>query len=89
MAVSVIIPAYNEAARVAAVVREALAYASEVIVIDDGSTDDTAQVAVQAGARVVSQANAGYIGYRLSSHQARACPQAGIARSLYMWRLSA
>jgi glycosyltransferase involved in cell wall biosynthesis len=61
VSVSVVIPAYNEEMRVAAVVRGALAYAGEVIVVDDGSTDGTAQAAEGAGARVVRQANAGYI----------------------------
>ncbi|MGD2207400.1 MAG: glycosyltransferase family 2 protein [Anaerolineae bacterium] len=61
MDVSVIIPAYNEAARIARTVGEALPYADEVIVVDDGSTDGTATAAGQAGAQVVQQANAGYI----------------------------
>jgi glycosyltransferase involved in cell wall biosynthesis len=59
--VSVVIPAYNEAARIEAVVLAALAYADEVIVVDDGSEDATGQVAAAAGARVIRQANAGYI----------------------------
>ena len=58
---SIIIPAYNEAARIGPVVRSALEYASEVIVVDDGSSDDTASAAEAVGARVVRQANAGYI----------------------------
>jgi glycosyltransferase involved in cell wall biosynthesis len=61
MDISVIIPAYNEAARIGPVVLAALAYAEEVVVVDDGSDDETASVARQAGARVVCQANAGYI----------------------------
>ena len=61
MSISVVIPAYNEASRVGAVVSKALDYAREVIVVDDGSTDRTAQVAGAAGARVVRQGNAGYI----------------------------
>ncbi len=50
---SIIVPAYNEAARLAASLRAIVAYleaqrkASEVIVVDDGSTDDTAAVAEQ------------------------------------------
>jgi len=53
--VSVVIPALNEAARIASVVRHALAdpVTAEVIVIDDSSTDDTARLAEAAGARVV------------------------------------
>jgi glycosyltransferase involved in cell wall biosynthesis len=59
--VSVIIPAYNEAARIGPVVRAALQHADEVLVVDDGSDDGTGEVAAQAGARVLRQANAGYI----------------------------
>lgn len=52
--VSVVIPALNEAARIAAVVRYALSdpATAEVIVIDDSSIDDTARLAEAAGARV-------------------------------------
>ena len=49
----VIIPAFKEAARVAAVVGEARDYCPDVVVIDDGSPDDTAQVAAAAGAIVL------------------------------------
>ena len=55
MRVSVVIPARNESATVARVVRAVAGSAAEVIVVDDGSTDDTAGVAAAAGARVVSQ----------------------------------
>lgn len=53
---TVVIPALNEAERIAEVVRHALADAAtaEVLVIDDSSTDDTARLAAQAGARVIT-----------------------------------
>jgi glycosyltransferase involved in cell wall biosynthesis len=67
MRVSVIIPALNEADCIGELVREALAQAvSEVIVVDNGSTDGTAMVARQAGARVVSEPRRGY-GYACSA----------------------
>ncbi|MEH6501559.1 glycosyltransferase family 2 protein [Halopseudomonas aestusnigri] len=56
MKVSVVMPAKNEAATVAIVVSaiRALYPDFEVIVVDDGSTDRTAALASEAGAKVVS-----------------------------------
>jgi glycosyltransferase involved in cell wall biosynthesis len=59
MRVSVVIPAYNEARRLPATLvcwREFLSaqpYASELVVVDDGSTDATASIAQGALTRVV------------------------------------
>ncbi|AWB85038.1 glucosyl-3-phosphoglycerate synthase [Corynebacterium liangguodongii] len=54
-----VIPALNEEDTVVAVVRACLAsVASEVIVLDSDSTDETAQRATEAGARVVNWAEA-------------------------------
>ena len=57
--ISVCLPARDEAATIATIVREVLrvAIVDEVVVLDDGSTDDTAAVAGGAGARVVSEAS--------------------------------
>lgn len=60
--VSVIIPAFDEACTVAGSVGAARRHpeVDEVIVVDDGSTDATAQVASRAGGRVIRLArNAG------------------------------
>ena len=60
--ISIIIPAYNAAAFVGAAVASALAQGnrlSEVVVVDDGSMDETAAVATAAGARVLRQENGG------------------------------
>ncbi len=56
MRIVAVIPAYNEAKRVGPVVTDARKHCAEVIVVDDGSIDDTAAVAVQAGATVVRHA---------------------------------
>lgn len=77
-----IVPAYNEEASVGGVVREIaqLAPGFDVVVVDDGSTDRTAQTALAAGAAVVElpfnlgiggAVQAGYIyalqhGYRMA-----------------------
>jgi glycosyltransferase involved in cell wall biosynthesis len=51
-----IVPAYNEAGAIESVIREIRAADPELepLVIDDGSTDETAALAAAAGARVVS-----------------------------------
>ena len=48
-----LIPAYNEAARVGDVVTRTRPQVDEVVVIDDGSSDETASVAEEAGAKVL------------------------------------
>ena len=65
--VSVVIPAYNEEKAVGAEVRnvrqtlQQFGIAHEIIVVDDGSEDRTADEAVRAGARVLkSLMNRGY-----------------------------
>ncbi len=42
--ICVLIPTYNNAGSLADVLRNVLAYTSQVIVVNDGSTDDTAQI---------------------------------------------
>ncbi len=53
MRVAAVIPAYNEATRIAAVVRGAKQYTDEVIVVVDGATDNTEHIARDAGATVL------------------------------------
>ena len=52
----VAIPAFNEGATIGSVVLKARQFASEVIVVDDGSSDDTAETAAMAGAHVIQHA---------------------------------
>jgi glycosyltransferase involved in cell wall biosynthesis len=52
---SLVIPAFNEAASIGAVVRDLMSAARwlEILVVDDGSSDDTGATAAAAGARVI------------------------------------
>lgn len=59
--VSAVIPAYNEEKTIEAVVKGALSHVDEVLVVDDGSTDDTARIAEEARAKVLKQQNAGVL----------------------------
>ena len=64
MKVSVVIPAYNAERTIGEVVVQGLSQTRgslqvELIVVDDGSTDDTAAIAESAGATVIRQQNAG------------------------------
>lgn len=57
----VCIPAFNEAKNIPDIINKSKKYANEVIVYDDGSTDDTYQVAIAAGATVIrNRENKGY-----------------------------
>ena len=83
-AVSVVIPAYNEGAHVADQVRAVQAtmaasgWEYEIIVVDDGSRDQTATEADATGARVLRRAvNRGY----------GAALKLGIRRARYDWIL--
>ncbi|SDQ07042.1 glycosyltransferase family 2 protein [Flagellimonas zhangzhouensis] len=58
--IKVIIPAYNEEDSIGKVVAELPKHVSEIIVVDNASTDETAANASKAGATVLSESNKGY-----------------------------
>lgn len=59
-AIITIIPAYNEADSIGKVIADIPAFVSEIIVCNNNSTDQTAQVASKAGATVVDAPTPGY-----------------------------
>ncbi len=60
MKITVIIPAYNEQDSIEKVINEIPKIVNEIIVVNNNSTDKTAEVATKMGATVLFEANAGY-----------------------------
>ncbi len=58
--ISVVIPAYNEAGSIKYVVKDFIDRVDEVLVVDNVSADGTANIARQAGAKVISMPLKGY-----------------------------
>lgn len=83
--VSLVLPCLNEAATVATCVEKALAafaesgLKGEVVVCDNGSTDGSAELAAQAGARVVHEPRRGYGSAYLSGIAAARAPVIAMA----------
>ncbi len=64
MKISVIIPAYNEEKGIAKTIEKIPKEVFEIIVVDNNSTDKTAEVAKKLGAKVIRETKQGY-GYAL------------------------
>jgi glycosyltransferase involved in cell wall biosynthesis len=58
--IKVIIPAFNEEKSIAKVIAEIPDFVEEVVVVNNNSTDQTAQVAANAGATVLKEKSKGY-----------------------------
>ena len=58
--ISVVIPCHNEEEGIVAVLEQMPPIVDEVVVVDNCSTDDTARVAAEHGARVVPESRKGY-----------------------------
>ncbi|MFH0918137.1 MAG: glycosyltransferase family 2 protein [Candidatus Omnitrophota bacterium] len=60
MRICVIIPTYNESLAIAGLINQIAKIGLEVIIIDDGSVDDTVKIAIASGAKVLrNQRNTG------------------------------
>ena len=64
-AITVFLPAYNESAHIGGILVDAFQFTNKITVVDDGSTDSTAQIAESLGATVIiNGVNQGY-GYTI------------------------
>ncbi|HEX8070574.1 MAG TPA: glycosyltransferase [Pyrinomonadaceae bacterium] len=87
--ITVIIPAFNAAAFIAEAVAQVRAQTlpvAELLVVDDGSTDRTAELAAAAGARVICQANAGPSAARNAGLRAATQPWVAFLDADDLWR---
>ena len=60
LTISVVIPCFNEEEGIAHVLQQMPEYVDETIVVDNNSTDGTAEVAQSLGARVIHESRKGY-----------------------------
>jgi glycosyltransferase involved in cell wall biosynthesis len=60
MIIKVIIPAYNEEGSIAKVIKDIPDFVTEIIVVNNNSTDETTKIAESAGATVLLEKNRGY-----------------------------
>lgn len=51
-----VVPAYNEASTIGSVIERTSEHVDKVVVVDDGSTDETAEIAREYGATVITHA---------------------------------
>jgi dolichol-phosphate hexosyltransferase len=58
--VTIVIPCLNEEEGIQKVLNEVPSFVDEIIVVDNGSTDHTAEIARKMGARVISELHRGY-----------------------------
>jgi glycosyltransferase involved in cell wall biosynthesis len=88
MKISVVIPAYNAAPFLPRCLKSVFAQTlrpAEVIVVDDGSTDDTAAVATELGARVIRRVNGGLSAARNTGIQGASSEWIGLLDADDIW----
>jgi glycosyltransferase involved in cell wall biosynthesis len=84
--VSVVVPAWQEAPRIGRVVRGMPAWVDDVFVVDDASTDGTADAARAVGdarVEVIGQARNGGVGAAIAAGYRRALASGGSARDAF------
>jgi glycosyltransferase involved in cell wall biosynthesis len=88
MKIGVVIPAYNAAAFLPRCLESVFAQTfkpEEVIVVDDGSTDNTAALAAELGAKVLSQPNGGISAARNTGIRNASCEWIALLDADDMW----
>ena len=88
--VSVIIPGYNGEAFIAETIQSVLAQTlpvSEIILVDDASSDDTGKVAAALGVTVIRQENTGVSGARNTGVRAAKQPWVCLLDQDDLWEL--